>query len=185
MDAPEQAGDIEETAARVVARGAARGVSVAVAESLTGGLVASTLVRTPGASAVLRLGVVAYATEMKGSVLRVPAALLAERGAVDPDVAIAMAHGVRELAAIDRGACTIGVATTGVAGPDGQDGHAPGEFHVGLVVATRDGLVAEHASRVVPGDREHVRAAAVRTALELLDAALDRTDLDVHSGSTP
>ena len=84
------------------------------------------------------------------------------------------------LAAIDRGACTIGVASTGVAGPDGQDGHAPGEFHVGLVVATRDGLVAEHASHVVPGDREHVRA-----ALELLDAALDRTDLDVHSGSTP
>lgn len=176
--------DADATAARIVARAAARGVSIAVAESLTGGLVAETLVRTPGASTVLRLGVVAYATEMKQQVLGVPAQLLQERGPVDPEVAVWMARGVRQLAAIDRGACTIGVATTGVAGPAAQDGHPPGEFHIGIEVDTERGLVAESSSHAVRGDREAVRRAALEAALAHLDAALGRTDLRMHSEST-
>ena len=174
-----------ELAARIVARAAARGVTIAVAESLTGGIVAESLVRTPGASGVLRLGVVAYATEMKHEVLRVPAALLAARGPVDPDVAIAMARGVRQLAALDRSTCTIGVATTGVAGPTAQDGHPPGEFHIGIEIDTKHGRVAESTSHFEAGDRETVRRAALAAALRALDAALERTDLRMHSESTP
>lgn len=176
--------DVLETSGRLVARAAARGITIAVAESLTGGLVAETLVRTPGASAVLRLGVVAYATEMKQRVLRVPADLLAERGPVDPEVAIWMARGVRQLAAIDRGACTIGVGTTGVAGPASQDGHAPGEFHIGMELLTVDGPVSLASSHLVRGDREEVRTSALEAALAQLDAALERTDLVMHSQST-
>lgn len=176
--------DIAELSGSIVARAAARGVSIAVAESLTGGLVAATLVRTPGASGVLRLGVVAYATEMKHEVLRVPASLLAERGPVDPDVAVAMARGVRRLAALDRSACTIGVATTGVAGPSAQDGHPPGEFHVGIEIETAHGVIAESSSHMVVGDREAVRHASLLAALRALDAALQRTDLPIHSEST-
>ncbi|GEK81086.1 CinA family protein [Agrococcus baldri] len=174
-----------ELSARIVARAAARGATIAVAESLTGGLVAETIVRTPGASTVLRLGVVAYATEMKHEVLRVPAPLLAARGPVDPEVAIAMARGVRQLAALDRSTCTLGVATTGVAGPAAQDGHPPGEFHIGVEVDTVHGRVAESTSHLVTGDREAVRREALLAALRLLDAALDRTDLRIHSESTP
>ncbi|SFR97507.1 nicotinamide-nucleotide amidase [Agrococcus baldri] len=183
-DAGAQDADLE-LASSILARAAARGVTIAVAESLTGGLVAETLVRTPGASAVLRLGVVAYATEMKHEVLRVPATLLGARGPVDPEVAIAMARGVRQLAALDRSACTIGVATTGVAGPGAQDGHPPGEFHVGVEIDTVHGRVAESSSHLETGDREVVRHAALRAALRALDAALDRTDLRIHSESTP
>lgn len=176
--------EIAELSARIIARASARGQTIAVAESLTGGLVAATLVRTPGASAVLRLGVVAYATEMKHEVLQVPAPLLSARGPVDPDVAIAMARGVRQLAALDRSACTIGVATTGVAGPDAQDGHPPGEFHIGIELDTVHGPVAESSSHRVPGDRESVRHQSLLAALRMLDAALERTDLVTHSEST-
>ncbi|WP_306233586.1 CinA family protein [Agrococcus beijingensis] len=176
--------DALQTSGRLVARAASRGISIAVAESLTGGLVAETLVRTPGASAVLRLGVVAYATEMKHQVLRVPADLLAERGPVDPAVAIWMARGVRQLAALDRGACTIGVATTGVAGPGSQDDHPPGEFHVGIEMLTVHGPVSLAASHLVRGDRETVRRLALEAALARLDAALARPDLVMHSEST-
>ena len=176
--------DAEQVSARVIARAAARGITIAVAESLTGGLLAETLVRTPGASAVLRLGVVAYATAMKHQVLHVPSDLLEERGPVDPDVAIWMARGARQLAAIDRAACTIGVATTGVAGPGAQDGHAPGEFHIGIEMQTTDGLASHAASHFARGDREEVRQAALEAALAELDAALERTDLLMHSGST-
>ncbi|WP_084155289.1 CinA family protein [Agrococcus lahaulensis] len=175
--------DAMELSGRIVARAAARGISIAVAESLTGGLVAETLVRTPGASGVLRLGVVAYATEMKEQVLHVPTDLLEERGPVDPDVAIWMARGVRHLAALDRSACTIGVATTGVAGPGAQDDHAPGEFHIGIELETVDGLVSHASSHFEPGEREQVREAALLAALRELDAALERTDLVMHSES--
>lgn len=102
-----------------------------------------------------------------------------------PDVAIAMARGVRQLAAIDRAACTIGVATTGVAGPGAQDDHPPGEFHIGIEIETTGGIVAESASHLVTGDREEVRHAALLAALQQLDAALERTDLPMHSESTP
>lgn len=140
---------------------AARGQTLAVAESLTGGAVAAALVDVPGASAVLRGGVVAYATDLKAALLGVPADLLAREGAVHPDVATAMARGVRAGLGADWG-----VATTGVAGPDPQDGHPPGEFHVAVV-----GPGTERVRSAAPaGDRTRaqVREAAREAALALL-----------------
>jgi nicotinamide-nucleotide amidase len=142
----------------VLAAVGSRGWSLAVAESLTGGLVCASLVEVPGASTVLRGCVVAYATDLKAALLGVDAALLAERGAVDADVAVAMAAGVR-----DRLTADVGIATTGVAGPDPQDGKAPGTVHVAVV--TPDGV---HRSELrLAGDRAAVRAATVDAALAL------------------
>lgn len=141
------------------------GRTLAVAESLTGGLVAAAVVEVPGASAVMRGGVVAYATDVKASVLGVDRDLLAARGAVDPDVAVAMAAGVRRLLGAD-----VGLATTGVAGPGPQDGRAPGTVHVAVVTA--DGPQVR--SLRLPGDRAAVRAAATAAVLELATEVVTR-----------
>jgi nicotinamide-nucleotide amidase len=141
----------------------ARGQTVAVAESLTGGLVTGALTSIAGASVVVRGGVVAYATELKTALLGVPAGLLARQGPVDPDVAAAMAAGVRGL--LDA---SYGVATTGVAGPGPADGHPEGTVFV--AVAGPSGTVG--AGLHLPGDRAEVRNAAVRSALSLLVSAL-------------
>jgi len=142
-----------------------RGATVAAAESLTGGLLGSLLSETPGASDTYRGAVVAYATELKTALLGVPAALLAERGAVDADVAAAMAVGVRQ-----RLGSTYGVALTGVAGPDPQDGVAAGTVYVGW--AGPDG--AESRQLRLPGDRTRVRLLAAVSALDALRRLLTR-----------
>lgn len=142
---------------------AARGLTLAVAESLTGGLVTATLVDVPGASRVLRGGVVAYATDLKHVLLGVDADLLARRGAVDAQVAAAMAAGVR-----DRLGADVGLSTTGVAGPDPQDGHPAGTVHV-AVHATG---VARGRSLTLPGGRDAVRRATVDAVLALAREAL-------------
>lgn len=151
--------------AAVVAAYRAAGLTVAVAESLTAGLVCARLADVPGASAVLRGGVVAYATDLKAALLGVDEELLARNGPVDAEVAVQMACGVR-----DRLRADVAVATTGVAGPDPQGGRPPGTVFV--AVATR------HTSRARaerwPGDRAHVREATVAVALAmLLDAVTD------------
>ncbi|MCF4122975.1 CinA family protein [Antribacter sp. KLBMP9083] len=137
---------------------AARGWTVGVAESLTGGLVTATLVSVPGASAVLRGGIVAYATDLKAGILGVDADLLNEYGSVDPRVAAQMATGVRVATGAD-----IGLATTGVAGPDQQDGKEPGLVYV--AVSTPD---AEEVRRLdLLGGRSQVIGDAARGVLEL------------------
>jgi nicotinamide-nucleotide amidase len=141
----------------------ARRETLAVAESLTGGALGAAVVAVPGVSATFRGGVVAYATELKSDLLGVDAVLLARRGAVDPDVAVAMAVGVRR-----RLGATWGLATTGVAGPDPQDGHPPGVCFV--AVAGPDGTRVQ--TLALDGDRAAVRAAAVVAALALLHTAL-------------
>ncbi|WP_370466897.1 CinA family protein [Streptacidiphilus sp. PB12-B1b] len=149
------------------------GATVAVAESLTGGLLAAELVAVPGASRAFRGSVTAYATDLKASVLGVDAELLADRGAVDARVAGEMAEGVRRLLGAD-----YGVATTGVAGPDPQDGQPVGTVH--LAVAGPGGL--SHSSlRLSPG-RATIRRRAVRAALELLGDAVRSPGV---SGSGP
>jgi nicotinamide-nucleotide amidase len=105
-------------AADVLALLRERGLTLAVAESLTGGALCDAFVSVPGASAVLRGAVVAYATPVKASVLGVDAALLEREGPVHPDVARAMADGVRRVLAVDGRPADVGVATTGVAGPE-------------------------------------------------------------------
>ncbi|MGX7825028.1 CinA family protein [Actinokineospora sp. 24-640] len=137
----------------------ARGETVAAAESLTAGLFTAVLTSVPGSSAVVRGGLVVYATDLKAELAGVDAGLLAERGAVDPDVAAALAAGARR-----RCGSTIGIGLTGVAGPGPQDGVAAGTVHVALD-GPRGPLAATLRDR---GDREAVRCAAVRAALELI-----------------
>jgi len=155
---------IADAAARVVAELTRRGSSVAVAESLTGGLLAAEIVSVPGASAVFRGGVVAYDTAIKHSVLGVDATLLAERGAVDVSVAQQMADRVRSVLAVDGQNADYGLATTGVAGPDPQDGHPPGTVFVALASGAGFTVSRLHLS----GDRAAIRATTVQAALSLL-----------------
>ena len=136
----------------------ARGETVAVAESLTGGALGAALTAVPGVSSTFRGGVVAYATDLKAALLGEEAGVHAERGPVDADVAAAMAAGARA-----RLGATYGLATTGVAGPDPQAGHPPGEVH--LAVAGPGGT--RHERLQLAGDRATVRAATVRRALLL------------------
>ncbi len=149
-------------AADLVALLAQQGLSVATAESLTGGLVAAALTSVPGSSAVVRGGVVAYATDLKTTLLGVDAVLLARVGAVHADVAAAMARG-----AADRLGADFGVACTGVAGPDDQDGQPPGTVFVAAYRRSDRG--AEARAWQFAGDRAAVRRATVEAALELLD----------------
>ncbi len=148
------------SAAEVLAALRARGETLAVAESLTGGLLAATIVDVPGASHAFRGGLVVYATELKATLAGVDAALLAARGPVDPDVAAQLAQGARRRCAADWG-----LATTGVAGPEPQDGVPVGTVYIGL--AGPDG--AGTARRLsLTGDRPAIRVAAVAEALAML-----------------
>jgi nicotinamide-nucleotide amidase len=151
-------------AADLVGRLTFSGETVAVAESLTGGLVAAAFTDVPGASLVLRGGVVSYATDVKAQVLGVDEALLARAGSVDAEVAEQMASGARSL----MGA-TYGLSTTGVAGPDPVD-----RKPVGLVYVA---VVGPAASRVraldLAGGRSAIRAQSVQAVLELLAEELD------------
>lgn len=99
-----------------------RGETVAVCESLTGGLASAMLVDVPGASAVLRGGLITYATDLKHTLAGVGEEILATHGPVSPECATAMAEGVRQVCGSDWA-----VALTGVAGPESQDGHPVGE----------------------------------------------------------
>ncbi|HEV7754869.1 MAG TPA: CinA family protein [Mycobacteriales bacterium] len=151
------------TADHVLAALRRRGETLAVAESLTGGLLAATLVAVPGASTVFRGGLVVYATDLKVTLAGVPADLLAERGPVDGDVAAALAAGAR-----DRCGADWGLATTGVAGPGAADGHPAGEVWIGLAGPGTATAVRHRFG----GDRAAVRGASVAAALELLAGAV-------------
>ena len=135
-----------------------RGVTLAIAESLTGGQVASSLVEVPGASRVLVGAVVAYATRIKAQVLGVDAAHLERTGPVDRDVALQMAHGVRRLLGAD-----LGLATTGVAGPGPADGHPAGTVHVAVAAPWGQ----RHRELHLSGDRSQIRRATVMEVCEL------------------
>jgi nicotinamide-nucleotide amidase len=148
-----------ELARRVHALLQARGQTVAVAESLTGGLVAAALTDIPGASASFRGGIVSYATELKAALLGVDAAMLASHGAVYAPVATAMANGVRV-----RLGASYGLATTGVAGPEPQDGQPVGTVHI-AVSAENDTVVRTLA---LSGDRSEIRRLTVEHVLGLL-----------------
>jgi nicotinamide-nucleotide amidase len=156
-----------------VARLTTAGATVAVAESLTGGLVAAALTDVPGASLVLRGGVIAYAAEVKAGVLGVHEALLADVGSVDAEVADQMASGVRSL----MGA-TYGLSTTGVAGPD-----AIGDKAVGTVYVAVAGPVTSRVKALsLSGDRGAIRAGSVLAVLALLAEELDARAVEERPG---
>lgn len=180
-----------------------RGQTVAVAESLTGGLVCAALVEVPGASAAVRGAVVSYATDLKHRLLDVDAGLLARNGPVDPDVAAQMALGVRERLGADWG-----LATTGVAGPDPQDGVAPGRVYLavaGPLVPVSADLPGESSAETRPvtdlpdlpaistrvleldlvGDRAQIRAASTEQAIGALLAALREVSTADGAEHTP
>ena len=151
--------DADSLPSVVVARLAAAGATVAVAESLTAGLVGAALTDLPGSSAVFRGGVQVYATDLKASLAGVPDDVLARYGAVSAQTAVALAEAVR-----DRLGATYGMALTGVAGPDRQEDQPPGTLHV--AVAGPEGTVTRSAR--LPGDRARVRLLAVTAGLDLL-----------------
>jgi nicotinamide-nucleotide amidase len=146
-----------------------RHLTIAVAESLTGGLLVASLVDVPGASAVVCGGVVAYQTELKHSLLGVSQALLDQHGAVHPDVAADMAMGVRERLTVDGVNADIGIATTGVAGPDPQDDQPVGTVYVGIAW----GDDVEVLALSLEGDRTAIRWATVVESLSALGRMLD------------
>ncbi len=166
----EKLGDIifgvdEQTMEDVVAdRLLAHGATLSVAESVTGGLIASRLVAVAGASTWFRGGVVSYASDVKYDLLKVPAGPV-----VSPEAAQAMALGVRTLRGSD-----IGLSVTGVAGPDEQDGQPVGTVFVGISM----GDTLEHVALRLPCDRPRVRAYSAISALDALRRALDRTTSD-------
>ena len=160
----------DSAVADLVAELAARGLTVAVAESLTGGLLAGELIRPAGASAVVLGGVVCYATELKQRLLGVDAELLEEHGPVHPEVARQMADRVRTVLAVDGRAADIGLATTGVAGPEPQGGQPAGLAYIGIAL----GGAVESIQLRLEGDRDAVRDGVVRRAVVELGARLRR-----------
>jgi nicotinamide-nucleotide amidase len=137
-----------------------RGWTLGTAESCTGGLIAARLTGIPGSSDVFRGGVVAYGNEVKQQELDVPAALLAEHGAVSPEVAEAMAQGARVRLGVD-----VAVSVTGIAGPDGGTEEKP----VGLVYLHAEGPAGGIGREFsFPGDRASIRARSVVGALHLV-----------------
>jgi nicotinamide-nucleotide amidase len=141
-----------------------RGETVATAESLTGGMVCAALVDAPGASTMVRGGVVAYVPEVKVQILGVDDQHIAAHGTVDGEVARQMAEGVRL-----RLGATWGIATTGVAGPDSSEGKPVGTVFV-AVAGPGAFAVRELA---LSGDRMDVRRATTGAALSLLLATLE------------
>lgn len=158
--------DLTETrraAADAVRRLVERRETLATAESLTGGLVAATIVEIPGVSAVFRGGLVVYATDLKAKLAGVPEGLLAERGPVDPDVAAALAAGARARCGADWG-----LATTGVAGPDPQDGKPVGLVYIAVHGPGRSAV----RELKLDGNRDVIRTESVTRVLQLLSETL-------------
>lgn len=152
-------------ATRTIQTMSGRTLSLAVAESLTGGLLGATLTSVPGASAAFIASVTTYATAMKTALLGVPKALIAEHTVISEAVAVAMAVGLQ-----DRTGADWVIAVTGVAGPDPQDGHTPGEVWIcvqGPRVASFPQFSQVQQFRF-SGDRDGIRAATVDAALQML-----------------
>jgi nicotinamide-nucleotide amidase len=156
--------EVVDLAARVLALARRHRLTIAVAESLTGGQLAAAFTAVPGASAVFRGSVTAYATDLKASVLGVDAVLLASSGAVHPEVARQMAQGVRRVCRAD-----VGIATTGVAGPDPQDGRPVGTVYV--AVAGDGSVEAEQCE--LAGGRAQIQRSSTVAALQLTLRHLD------------
>ena len=164
----------DELAAAVLAALRSRALTLASAESLTGGGLGQAITSVPGASSVFLGGVIAYATGMKVELLGVPAAVVEREGAVSEGCAQAMATGIRAVAGAD-----VGVSTTGVAGPDAQEGKPAGLVYV--AVADRAGERVRELR--LSGDRAAVRTATARAALLLLLDRLEHGGSDASCGS--
>ncbi|MCS4484236.1 CinA family protein [Gleimia sp. 6138-11-ORH1] len=148
---------LETTAAQVVTYLNKLPETIATAESLTGGLLSGVLTSVPGASGCFQGGVTSYATSIKAKILGVEPELLETKGAVDPEVAKQMAQNVRELFCTDWA-----ISTTGVAGPEPQDGKEVGTVYI--AVANENQTYVKACS--FTGSRAEIRYATVAAALE-------------------
>jgi len=157
-----------ELSAEIIGALAAKHFTIAVAESLTGGMLVAELIRTPGASVVVNGGIVAYNTELKHTLLGVDAEVLAAHGAVHQDVAAQMAAGVRAALAVAGEPAHIGISTTGVAGPDPQDGQPVGTVHLGFAIGTE----VRTKRLLLSGSRDDIRSAVVYESLMELKSLL-------------
>lgn len=156
-------GAVSPPAAAAVTALRDRGWTLATAESLTAGLLAATVAEVPGASMVLRGGLIVYATDLKHDLAGVPTEILQRHGAVSAETARALAHGAARRCGAD-----VGVGLTGVAGPDPQEGRPVGTVHIGVTVPGRQPWSVP---LELTGDRSRIRSAACTTALELVIAA--------------
>lgn len=153
----------DRAAALVLQVLAGRGLTLGVAESLTGGLLAGRIVAVPGASQVFRGGVITYATELKADLLGVDRDLLARHGPVHPQVATQMARGAQQVLGVN-----VALATTGVAGPSPQDGQGVGTVYLALAHGPVTWVRHYH----LAGSRAQLRRASVDLALALASGAL-------------
>jgi nicotinamide-nucleotide amidase len=153
----------------VLSAARSRGLMIATAESCTGGLVSGALTEVPGSSDVVERGFVTYSNAAKSDLLGVDPALIEAHGAVSEPVARAMAAG-----ALAASRANISVAVTGVAGPGGSDAKPEGLVH--FATAAKNGAVAHRENRFGALGRTNVRRESVRTALEMLMAAVASCD---------
>jgi len=159
--------EADSMAEQVIALARKAGLSIATAESITGGALASALIAVDGASAVVLGGIVAYQDRIKEQLLGVSPALIANQTAVDAEVAAQMAEGVRERLSKSAGkdpALVIGIATTGVAGPGSVSGRNPGEVFIAISSSQGVTVYSEH----FEGSRNQIRMLTVDRALEIL-----------------
>lgn len=153
---------------RVIGELIGRSLTIAAAESLTGGELTAELTRVPGASAAVLGGAVVYATALKHTLLGVDEDLLEAHGPVHPEVARQLARGVRERLAVHGRPADVGLSTTGVAGPDGQGARAPGTVFVGVSIGDRTRVV----ELALSGSRAEIRRQTVVRAIEELATEL-------------
>ena len=157
---------MQSNAAKVLAALEQRGWKLAIAESLTGGLLAAEFVAVPGASKVLLGSITAYQNSIKENMLDVPAGDLEKFGAVSAEVAEAMALGVQQKFAT-KSEPVVGISTTGVAGPDADGENPVGLVYVGLALP---GVPVQSFELKLDGSRAEIRTVAVQSAVsELLE----------------
>jgi nicotinamide-nucleotide amidase len=149
---------VNDLAYEIIQKLGQRHLTISVAESLTGGLVAASLTQIPGASVVFKGGIIAYGDEIKQQVLKVDSALITKFTSISEPVAQSMATNIREIMNTD-----IGIATTGVAGPDKSDGFAPGIVFVAISIG--DHKICQKLELV--GDRTQIRDQSVNEIFKL------------------
>ena len=160
------------TAAPLVEAARRAGVTIATAESLTGGGVSQAITAVPGSSEVFVGSVVSYASRIKIELLGLSPKWEAEHGVVNSETACQMAKGVLELMRVD-----LALSTTGVAGPDSQDNAAVGEVWIGLALRTAEGIHTEASRHFFVGNRDEIRSQTVTQSIDLLT----KTILTVHN----
>jgi nicotinamide-nucleotide amidase len=161
-------GRLEALATNVIKALHSRNLTLATCESLTGGKIGATLTSVPGSSQVFRGGLITYASDLKVKLAAVDAAWVAEHGVINEQTAIQMADGAKAACGSD-----IAVSVTGVAGPDGEDGVAPGVVWIGLALPDRKTFATEY-DFASAGGREEIRAATVEVALTMVQGNIEQ-----------